>query len=208
MKNTKPEVFILESLSFDDEENDRYEGAILSKILKLNNKKPIYYYFRTLKELEELLDKFEDSEYRYLHLSCHGSKNSMSTTLETIHFPELSKMLKPCLDNRRLFVSACNMIDHQLARVIIPDSKCYSIIGPYEPVAFSDAAIFWSSFYHLIFSHNENVMRRNEMEKILKAISNLFGLSINYFRPNNETKQKYSFRQIKPDKEYQSTSHS
>ena len=33
---TKPNVFIIESLDFDDEENNRFEGKVLSNILKLN----------------------------------------------------------------------------------------------------------------------------------------------------------------------------
>jgi len=201
-KNTNPEVFIIESLDFDDEKNDNYEGKMLSNILKLNNKKPIYYYIRTEQELNEIINEFEDSHYRYLHLSCHGSKNSMETTLDSISFDRLAEIIKPCLDNRRLFISACDMVDHPLAREIILGSDCYSLIGPYTRVALSTSAIFWSSFYHLMFSENESLMKEKEIRANLKALTNVFGIPINYFWPNNETKQKYSFRQIKPDKNY------
>jgi len=53
---TVPEVFIIESLKFDDEANDRYEGKIISNILHLNEKNSKYYYIRTKRELEERLN--------------------------------------------------------------------------------------------------------------------------------------------------------
>lgn len=98
-KNTsKSDVFIIESLSFDDESESLHEGKLLSNILELNGKNPIYYYIRTKRECDEVLSIFEDSEYRYLHLSCHGSSNSMETTLDSISFKELGSILAPCLD--------------------------------------------------------------------------------------------------------------
>jgi hypothetical protein len=74
MKDTIPEVFIVESLRFHDEEKDYYEGQIISDILRLNKKQSKYYYIRTKKELRAVLDKFRDSNYRYLHLSCHANR--------------------------------------------------------------------------------------------------------------------------------------
>ena len=65
---TKPNVFIIESLDFDDEKNNMYEGKVLSQILELNGIESEYYYIRTKQELDEIVDKFEDSGYRYLHL--------------------------------------------------------------------------------------------------------------------------------------------
>lgn len=79
MAKTRPEVFIIESLEFEDESEDRFEGKMLSHALRLSGKEPIYFYIRTRRELDEVLDFFEDSSYRYLHLSCHGSANSMET---------------------------------------------------------------------------------------------------------------------------------
>jgi hypothetical protein len=97
MKDSIPEVFIIESLSFDDEEEEYYEGQIISKILKLNQKQSKYYYIRTKKELRVVLEKFRDSNYRYLHLSCHANRREMCTTLDSIPFDELSTLLRPYL---------------------------------------------------------------------------------------------------------------
>lgn len=151
---TIPEIFIVESLRFDDEASDSYEGKIISNILHLNGKNSKYYYIRTRRELEEVVGIFDASRYRYLHLSCHGSPQSMATTLDTIPFEQLGGILQPHLHNKRLFLSACEMVNEELAKAIIPDSGCYSIIGPSESVKFSDAAILWASFYHLIFNYD------------------------------------------------------
>jgi hypothetical protein len=86
IKVTKPEAFIIESLTFEDENLQRFEGSFLSQILHLAGKEPKYYYIRTEKELRKILKLFQQSDYRYLHISCHGSKKSIYTTLDEIPF--------------------------------------------------------------------------------------------------------------------------
>ena len=67
---TKPDVFILESLRLEEEHDRKKEGLLLSRSLRIYRKRPIYYYFRTERELEELAKLFQKSCYRYLHISC------------------------------------------------------------------------------------------------------------------------------------------
>jgi hypothetical protein len=52
---TKPEVFIIESLTFEDEENEHFEGRLISKMLALSDKECEYYYIRTKSELTRQL---------------------------------------------------------------------------------------------------------------------------------------------------------
>jgi hypothetical protein len=118
-KVTKADVFIIESLEFDDEKDERFEGKFLSQILHLGGKKPRYYYIRTKKELQKVLELFEQSAYRYLHLSCHGSETSIFTTLDCISFREFGQLVRPYLRKKRLFISACSAVNSQLARNII-----------------------------------------------------------------------------------------
>ena len=66
-------VFVIESLEFDDEKENRFEGKFLSQILNMSGIESAYYYIRTRRELERILEIFEESEYRYLHFSCHGT---------------------------------------------------------------------------------------------------------------------------------------
>src|SRR4051812_29448548 len=81
--DTVPEVFIIESLELEDEEEGR-EGAVLAAVLKMCGKNPLYYYIRTEAELEMLAGKFKESGYRYLHISCHGGDDALHTTIDVI----------------------------------------------------------------------------------------------------------------------------
>ncbi len=60
-----PEVFIIETLDPDDEGNGRFDGGIISKILKLHGKTPKYRYVRTKKEFIKAVKKFGKSKYWY-----------------------------------------------------------------------------------------------------------------------------------------------
>ena len=113
---TKLNVFIIETLKFEDEKEDMFEGKVMSKILRLNGIESEYYYIRTKQEFDEIIYKFDESNFRYLHISCHGSHNSLETTLDSILFEELSEILSPCLDKRRVFVSACEIGQQKSSR--------------------------------------------------------------------------------------------
>lgn len=81
MATTKPEVFIIESLQLPDEEIDRFEGNRLADMLVLSDKKCKYFYIRTAIELTKIMEVFDESQYRYLHLSCHGLVNDSNDTV-------------------------------------------------------------------------------------------------------------------------------
>lgn len=179
---TQPEVFVIESLSPDDEGNGRFEGAIISRILGLHGKICKYRYVRTRKQFEKAVKQFGESGYRYLHVSSHADPEGMVTTnQEEIDFDELGEILQPHLRGRRLFVSACELVHLDLAKAVIPGSGCLSVIGPNERVYFTDAAVLWSALYHLMFSHNSDAMKRAELLKFLRQTSKLFGVSMSYF---------------------------
>ena len=177
---TEPEVFIVESLKFEDEDEGIFEGRILTDLLRLCGKTPRYYYVRTRRELHEVLRFFERSRYRYLHLSCHGNRESLATTLDVIRFDDLGKLLNPYLKGRRLFISACDAVNEQLANAVMPGSGCRSIIGPNEDVTFDEAAIIWASFYQLMFRENFRKMRRGDITQVLEGLVDLFEVRIAY----------------------------
>jgi len=127
---TQAELFIIESLTFVDEKKERFEGRILSDILALRGKRCEYYYIRTEREFHRILQKFTASRYRYLHISCHADRQSMATTLDTIPIPAFAKILGPHIKNRRLFLSACSLANANLAKHLMSDSGCVSILGP------------------------------------------------------------------------------
>jgi hypothetical protein len=189
---TKPEVFIVESLTLDDEKERRQEGDLLSRMLHIAGKAGTeYYYIRTRRELEEIIDLFDESECRYLHISCHANRSGMATTFDDISYRELGEMLKPCLEGRRVFVSACQMATAGFAKEILPSTGCNSLIGPKRSINFDDAAAFWVSFYHLMFKLNERSMKREGLRKRIKQLSGIYEEPINYYVPSSTLKTGY-----------------
>jgi hypothetical protein len=197
--DTKAEVFIVESVRFDDERNGHTEGEIISKILALSGKQCEYYYIRTKRELVKVLEHFSDSRYRYLHISCHANSRSMETTLDPIQFDSLAKVLVPHLRNRRLFLSACSMASKYLADRIMPTSGCYSILGPAQDVGFNDAAILWASLYHVAFAADRNAIRRSVLMKKAQEVAELYRVPLHYFQRSLTGSRPYEFHQLGPD---------
>ena len=197
---SKPEVFIIESLKLSDEKKEWYEGKILADMLKLSDKKCIYYYIRTKKEFVEILDEFYMTDYRYLHISCHANKNEMCTTFNDIPFSELGDILKEIGEDRRIFLSACSMANLSLANEIIPKSRCYSILGPSIKIDFDDAAIFWTSFYHLMFKHNPKVMKREMVLSNAEKIARILKIKLNYFGRKSNRKGVSRTKLPRPEK--------
>jgi hypothetical protein len=195
---SQPEIFIIESLEFDDERADRFEGRIISQILALSGKKCEYCYIRTKRELKALLEQFASSHYRYLHLSCHGNRDSLFTTLDPIPFSELGTLIKPHLRKRRLFLSACLATNDALADAIMPDSGCYSILGPDQKIYFDDAVVLWASFYHVMFDVDSEAMAYKTIRAKAQAVSDMFRVQLKLIGHDKEDSKRYTIKTIAP----------
>lgn len=193
-KNTDPGIYIIESLDFDDEQGPM-EGKILSNILELEGLDYRYHYVRTKTELQHFIDDFVDSRLRFLHLSFHGDEDSIATTLEEITHDELGKMLEGKLKYRRLFMSACASVNDSLAENVVKISGSNSIIGPSSTVDMDEIAIFWASFYHLMFKNNPTAMKKKDIVKTLDSLVKLYNLSIKYYK-KSARKPYYSEERI------------
>jgi hypothetical protein len=82
---TQAEVFNIESLDFEDEKAQRFEGHIISDIIAMSCKACVFYYIRTKRELVAIREQFSSPNYRYTHLSRHRGGNCLHT-LEPIPF--------------------------------------------------------------------------------------------------------------------------
>lgn len=178
---TTPQVFIIESLRFKDERGDLFEGKVLLQMLRLTGSKPRYVYLRTKQELEKVIDQFERSNFRYLHISCHGDSEGIGLTLDDLSFSELAEMLAPCLDKRRVFFSSCSVMNEKLAAALLKETDCYSIIGPSRRISFDRATAFWSSFYHLMLRDKAKSMKRGQLRECVMSLQNIFGVHMRYF---------------------------
>jgi hypothetical protein len=178
---SRPRVFIVESLRFSDEKRDLFEGKIISQILELSGSPSEYVYLRTKKELEEVMDLFEQSGYRYLHFSCHGNNTEIGLTLDDLPFDEFGDMLAPYLKDRRVFFSSCEVMNEGLAKLLLMDTGCYSVIGPSRTIDFDRAAVYWASFYHLMLRDEAKSMKRERLKESTAALQRLFGVQMRYF---------------------------
>ena len=190
---TTPDVFIIESLDPDDEGNGRFEGGVISHVLRLHEKNPRYTYVRTRSKFLDAVHEFGDSEYRYLHISSHGNEIGMYTTnQDEISYKEMGEILTPVLTKKRLFLSACSMTNERMAQNIIPITGCTSVIGPTEEISFSDAAVFWPAVYHLVFSHNRQSIDKQTLKRNLKRVGATFDVSMGYFANS----RKHGYRRV------------
>jgi hypothetical protein len=176
-------LFIIESLERSDEESGR-EGVIMQQILKLSGSLPVkYIYIRTKPELSMALDEFKRSKFRYLHLSCHGSRNTIELTLDSIPFRDLTSIIAPYLRGRRLFFSACSVVNRLLADSLMPRTRCYSIIGPCRDISFGDALLMWATFYHLAFRDKDELkLIGGKIRWALRRVNYSFGQEFRYYR--------------------------
>lgn len=189
--STTPDLFIIESLRFEDEESEHTEGKFLSHILKLAGRQVQYFYIRTRRELEEVLDRFEDSNFRYLHISCHANKNGAELTLDYLSVEELGELLGPRLHNRRIFLSACEIATPKLAKRLLKGTGCYSMIGPSESVRFDEAALYWASLYHFLFKSEPTSISRGEIAANMRNLSQVFGLGMKFYAAKSIDKKGY-----------------
>ena len=177
---TRPGVFIIESLRFKDEKVKRFEGQILRDVLTLSGKEVEYCYVRTWKELtDDIFQRFYDSGLRYLHLSCHGNPRHVCLTLDDVPFEEFGEEIQHYLYKRRLFVSACEVVNERFSKAVNPNDECYSVIGPRDEIRFDDATVIWTSFYHLML-RDAKVMRAADIRAALKRLEAMFGNKLLY----------------------------
>ena len=188
---TTPDIFIVESLDFDDEAEGRCEGQFLSHLLRLADRQVEYFYIRTFREFEEVLDKFEDSGYRYLHISAHGNHKELCLTLDRVDIKRLESTLAPLLEKKRVFFSACKLVSPNLAKALLKGSGCYSVIGPASEVSFDEAAIYWASFYYLMLRDEATGMKFDGLRKNVAKLSKLFGVKMRYFRSSKSAKEGF-----------------
>lgn len=181
---TRPETFILESLDHEDEVASRLDGKLLYEVLKLQGKKPAYYYFRTQRELIEFAKLFRESGYRYLHLSCHGSEEIVRYTFGESTFVAFAEIFEKRLNNRRLFVSGCNLGNMEFAKAVFSkNGGMYSVTAPVKKVFFDQSIAFWSAFYYMMHAWDSSAMKKKRLNQVLAQLSTIFEMPLaHYFK--------------------------
>jgi len=182
---TLPEVFIIESLALSDEAKNHFDGKILYDTLRLHGKQPIYYYFRSAFELQNIAQIFRDTGYRHLHLSCHGSAGSIQFTFNSVAFSTFATIFSGLLNNRRVFISGCSLGNLALANALFEvNGGMYSLTAPKKQVFFDQTTAFWSAFYYLMHAEDSQFMKKNTLESTLSQICPLFQMPIGHYFKN------------------------
>jgi hypothetical protein len=145
---------------------------------------PKYRYFRTEHEFRLIIQDFIESDYRYFHLSCHGSPHSVEFGCKPILFAKLADLFGTSLNNRRLFLSSCSASNQMLADAICQRSpRVFSLIGPAKEIAFADALALCTTFYHLSFKdpRYKDAMKAKQVSRNVASASKIFKTPISYF---------------------------
>ena len=191
-------VFIIESMDWDNESNGKFDGAALKTILDLCDIPNQYIYIRTRQEFEYAIELFGGTDYGFLHISCHGNEDGICLTIDDILFEDLELIMGPKLKYRRLFLSACKAACFALAEYFIPHHHCYSVMGSADTIDYDKAAIFWSSYYYLMYRDDKQRMWQSNIIPTLENITRTFGEALNYFSIINERHptSKFSLREL------------
>ena len=183
--HTKPETFILESLSEDDEKEQRLDGKVLYEVLRLQGKKPIYFYFRTQTELIRFSEIFLQSGYRYLHLSCHGNDTHLQFTFGQTDYAMFADIFRDKLNNRRLFVSGCSLGNFEFAKAVFEkNTGMYSVTAPSRKVFFSQTTSFWPAFYYMMHAWDNTAMKKKRLQDVLARLAQIFEMPMAHYFKN------------------------
>lgn len=177
-------VFIIEFLRADDYP----DGDNLHEILKLSLIDTEYKWVDSKEEFKKALQDFNKSKFRYLHISCHADETGLEINGDEITNLEFQQMTEKCLNNKRLFLSACKGANRHLASLIVSRNNAYSLVGIPTNLDFDKSALFWPSFYHLINEIDNKRMKRFQIIDIIKKLVELFNVPVNYYSRINNSK--------------------
>lgn len=183
-------MFIIESLKKTDEAQHRHEGQRLAELLRLSGKNPKYFYFQSKAELPHLVELFKLSDYRYLHVSCHASSDTVATTNEDLTYAEFAKIFKGCLKLRRVFFSACELGNELFTACLAGTNKgMHSVATPAEEIDFHHAAAIWAAFYISVFARNANAMSGRDIRQRIETLCALFPVDfhVSTYQPKPDT---------------------
>lgn len=151
---SRAEVFIIESLLEKDVEEKRLDGEILYQQLCLIGQSPRYIRVNDQNEFQAALVIFRQSNYRFLHISCHGSEDSVRLGADRCDYLDFARMTNGMLKSRRVSFSACKLGHPALAKALFQENKgMHSFLAPQGNIKFGTASVFWASFFTLLYEN-------------------------------------------------------
>lgn len=173
---SKPEVFVIEGLRDEDFRARRADGYILYRQLQLLGKKPRYVVVAGLNEFKAAMVMFRLSNYRMLHVSCHGTCDSVALGGENVDYDTFAEATKSCLKSRRITFSACGLGNRDLAqRLFCLNKGMHSFVAPVERIEFDVASALWVPFYTK-FLRSGAKLKHTSLEDVLSPLVDYWGV--------------------------------
>ena len=168
------DLFIVESCT-GGSDDFLPEGQHLVRTLIKMGKRPIFISVKNKKELKQALEIFKLSNYRYLHLSCHGSDHSLALADEVLSYKEFAQMSAGCFNDKRLFLSVCELGNEVFSNeVAMHNTAIQSIVAPMKKLSSFISESLWCAFYTSIFKPEISITEDSEIAREhFKEIKNI-----------------------------------
>jgi hypothetical protein len=116
-------------------------------------------------------------------------------TLDDLSITDLATELSKVAARRRVFLSACLVTERALAQELFDRCpECLSLVGPAAAIGFSDATVFWASFYRLVYREGQKSMKGSDMTIALRKLSGIFGVKMNAFLQDEDAEHGFKHR--------------
>lgn len=144
-------VRIIECLGNDDPGS---EGKLLKHVFNLMEIESSYCH---VSSIEDFIYKIADSDYKYIHISAHGSTGGEEKRFKGWWTPNgtgtKSKMaqLVGKVKATAIISTACRSGTNGFGRYVVDQLGCPFFIGPEKDARFYNASLFSHIFYHKLF---------------------------------------------------------
>jgi len=189
-----PKVFIIESLGANDVNNHRCDGKILEAQLQLIGEESVYRYVLNVSDLRNALCEFDESEFRFLHVSCHGdsAKAYLAANPAGETYEEFSKCFSSKVALTRVTFAACKLGNKSFFEEFCRWNKgVQSLAAPMNDLPFQRSSLYWATYYTKLIEecrNSNNHIHRDFIESVVPQLSKVLNVSMRYaiYEPNKD----------------------
>lgn len=148
----KHEILIIESRSAKDIFDDRYEGATLKEVLKLQGVSAKHFEVVNKAYFEKAIKYAANKHIKYVHFSGHGSEEGIALTDGFITWQEFDEIAWPHLKDTCLCFSSCDVAKGVEEIFQYHKSFCNAVIAPTREITWGEGLVAFSALYHRALS--------------------------------------------------------
>lgn len=194
---TISDVFIIEALTAEDVRQGMLDGYILYQQIKLMGGDPRYIRVKSENDLKAALVMFRESNYKFLHVSCHGDRIKQKIRIGEKWFGYMRVAIasRQLLKSRRVTFSACELGDELFCKRLFEKNHwMHSFTAPTTEINAKVASAFWVSLYTLWLNKSipsvkdDLSVRSDTVLDVLKILSNAFDFPILFAYPDTIAK--------------------